>query len=227
MGKTYIGVNGVAEQVKKAYIGVNGVAKEIKKAYVGVNDVARLIYSAEPERTYLWNSAYGDNTALTGGWSTGNFYHQTNGGTNYNMTRMSEGMWQGTHLLQGAYSSSDGSSEKAMFAMTAKAIDFTPYTKLVAVMTRNISRNANPSDAWLGVFNASSTLWGVTCKTSELGTKFLAHATHPNNVTSGAVGFTLTIDISGISGSYLFVYDNFSPNMNASINVNFSDLWLE
>ena len=38
----YIGVNGVAREIKKAYIGVNGVAREIKKAYIGVNGVARL-----------------------------------------------------------------------------------------------------------------------------------------------------------------------------------------
>ncbi len=114
-----------------------------------------------------------------------------------------------------------------MFAMTAKAINFTPYKKIVAVMTRNISRNVNSSEAWLGVFNATSTVWNVTCKSSELGTKFLAHATHPVTVTSGAVSFTLTIDISNITGSYLFVYDNYSPNMNGNININISDIWLE
>ena len=42
----YIGVNNVAQKVKKAYVGVNGVAKEVKKIYVGVNGVARNVYSS-------------------------------------------------------------------------------------------------------------------------------------------------------------------------------------
>jgi len=74
MGKTYIGVNNKARQVKKMYIGVNGIAREVKKAYVGVNGVARLIYSAEPDRHYLYNE--GDEcTSLTGGWT----YYPQNG----------------------------------------------------------------------------------------------------------------------------------------------------
>ena len=44
--KTYIGVNGVAKNVKNVYIGINGVAKKIKKMYVGVNGVAKECYSA-------------------------------------------------------------------------------------------------------------------------------------------------------------------------------------
>lgn len=30
--KLYIGVNGIAREVKKIYIGVNGVAREVKRA---------------------------------------------------------------------------------------------------------------------------------------------------------------------------------------------------
>lgn len=46
MGKIYIGVNGVAKEVKKIYIGVNGVAKEVKNAYVGVAGVAKKIFTS-------------------------------------------------------------------------------------------------------------------------------------------------------------------------------------
>lgn len=41
----YVGVEGVAQKVKKAYIGVEGVARKIKKAYIGVDGTARLWYS--------------------------------------------------------------------------------------------------------------------------------------------------------------------------------------
>ena len=224
MSKTYAGDNNVAHQVKAIYAGVNDVAHKVQRAYVGVNGVAQLIYQS---RVYLWSSANGDNYDLTGGWSTGNFYHQTNSGTNYSMTRMTAATWQGTHLIQGTYSSSDGTSEKGMYLMSAKAIDFTPYKKLCAYMTRRTYRDNNPHDSWFGVFNASSTLWSVTCKTSELGSKFLASKTHSNAVNSAPEGFQLTVDVSNINGSYLLVYDNYHANMNAEININFSDIWLE
>ena len=45
--KTYVGVSGVARQVKNIYVGVSGVARKVKKAYVGVNGVARLVYSSD------------------------------------------------------------------------------------------------------------------------------------------------------------------------------------
>ena len=44
--KLYIGIDGVARNVKKQYIGVNGIARKVKKIYVGVNGVARLCFSA-------------------------------------------------------------------------------------------------------------------------------------------------------------------------------------
>lgn len=44
--KTYIGVNGVARNVKNIYIGVNGVAREVKAGWIGVNGVARQFYAA-------------------------------------------------------------------------------------------------------------------------------------------------------------------------------------
>ena len=43
----YVGVNGVAQKVKKAYVGVNGVAQKVKKAYAGVGGVAKLVYVSE------------------------------------------------------------------------------------------------------------------------------------------------------------------------------------
>ena len=227
MGKIYVGdSNGKAQLVKKVYVGVNGVAKAVKKAYVGVNGVAQLIYSTAPSRVYLWSLENGDNSSLTGGWSTGTFYHQTNTGTNYSMTRMAESIWQGYHLLAGSYSSTDGKTEKAMFAKTTNPIDFTPYSRLVAQITRNTTRDTAPTDAWFGVFNSQAST-GLTCRSSELGTKFLAYATHSGSVTSGSVGLTLTIDISRINGSYILLYDNYHSNMNASISINIEYIYLE
>lgn len=224
MGKLYFGKNNVAAEAEKVYVGVNGVARTVEKMYVGVSGVARQVFPNP--RLYLWHPDTGDNSAVTGGWSTGTFYHQTNSGTNYNMTRMTQSIYQSTYLLQGTYSSSDGSSEKAMYAKTTNPINITPYTKLVAIMNRNISRNTNPSDAWFGVFDSQAST-GLTCRSSELGTKFLAHKTHSNNKTDGVVHFELEVDVSGITGSYIVLYDNFTPNMNANINVNFSEIYLE
>lgn len=45
--KAYIGVNGIAQQIKKGYIGVDNTAKQIKKAYVGVGGIARPCWSSE------------------------------------------------------------------------------------------------------------------------------------------------------------------------------------
>lgn len=47
--KAYIGVGGVARQIKKIYTGVGGVAKQVKRGYVGVNGVARLFYVSEKQ----------------------------------------------------------------------------------------------------------------------------------------------------------------------------------
>lgn len=41
----YIGVNGVAQKIKKGYIGVEGAARKIKKGYIGVGGVARPCWS--------------------------------------------------------------------------------------------------------------------------------------------------------------------------------------
>ena len=43
----YIGVDSVAQKVKKIYIGVDGVARKVKKAYIGVDCVARLFYQSK------------------------------------------------------------------------------------------------------------------------------------------------------------------------------------
>ncbi len=48
MAKGYIGIGGVAKNVKNIYIGVGGVAKQVKKAYIGVGGVAKLWYQKEP-----------------------------------------------------------------------------------------------------------------------------------------------------------------------------------
>lgn len=42
----YIGIDGVAQKVKKLYIGVDGVARKVKKAYIGVDGVARQFFSS-------------------------------------------------------------------------------------------------------------------------------------------------------------------------------------
>lgn len=55
--KTYIGVNGVAKNVKNVYIGINGVAKKVKKIYIGVNGVAKECYSSAVLPTIVsWSS---------------------------------------------------------------------------------------------------------------------------------------------------------------------------
>ena len=54
--RAYIGVGGVARQVKKIYTGVGNVARQVKKAYVGVNGVARLFFAAERKIVKLSNN---------------------------------------------------------------------------------------------------------------------------------------------------------------------------
>ena len=222
MGKIYGGNSNVGHKIQKIYTGVNNTAKSIEKVYVGVNGVARQVY---PTRVYLFSSITGDNTALTGGWNSGSFYHQTNSGTNYSMTRMNITTWQNLYLISGTYSSTNGTSEKAMFAKTNNAINFTPYRKLHINLDRRTNRDTSPVSSYFGVFNSQGS--NLTCKTNELETKFLAYATHPNNVTSGYVGLSYDIDISNINGSYVFVYDNYHSNMNAEISINIVDIWME
>jgi len=219
----------IAQLVSKIYAGVNGAARQISKVYAGVNGVARQVY---PFRTYLFSHETGDNNALTGGWSSGTFYHRTNGGTNYSMTRMTLGSWSGEPwgggvFLGGRYSSTDGTSEKAMYVMTARGINLQPYSKLCALLHRRNRRDTDPQGSWFGVFNASSTSSTLTCKTSELGTKFLAHQEHANTVNSGYEFVPIEINISSLTGTYIILYDNFHPNMNADIEVHILDVWLE
>lgn len=45
MGKSYIGVNGIAKKISKIYVGVENVAKKVKKGYVGVGGVAKLFFN--------------------------------------------------------------------------------------------------------------------------------------------------------------------------------------
>lgn len=42
----YIGVDGVARNVKSIYVGVGGVARKVAKGYIGVNGIARQLYSS-------------------------------------------------------------------------------------------------------------------------------------------------------------------------------------
>ena len=43
--KAYVGVNGIARNVKNIYVGVNGVARKVVKGYVGVNGVAQQFWA--------------------------------------------------------------------------------------------------------------------------------------------------------------------------------------
>lgn len=45
--KMYIGVDGVARNIKKQYIGVDGVSRKVKKGYIGVDGVARQFYAGD------------------------------------------------------------------------------------------------------------------------------------------------------------------------------------
>ena len=47
--KAYVGVNGIAKNVKNIYVGVNGVPKKVLKGYVGVNGVPKLFFSSKPD----------------------------------------------------------------------------------------------------------------------------------------------------------------------------------
>ena len=42
----YIGVDGVARNVKSIYVGVGGVARKVATVYIGVNGIARQFYSS-------------------------------------------------------------------------------------------------------------------------------------------------------------------------------------
>lgn len=220
MAKTYAGVNNVARNISNIYVGVNGVARKVERAYVGVNGVARRIY---PERVYLWRNATGDNYGMTGGW-TGTYYHRTNSGTNYSMTRMTSQYYNGGYYLNNNFSSTDGTSEKAMYVRTVKAINFTPYKKLIATGWRNYSKKGNDTSAYFGAYNSTSS-GTLYCQTNELTTKFLRYGTHP--ITAGTGSFTITVDVSTLTGSYIIVYDNFQSNMNNTISLEFSNIWLE
>lgn len=52
----YVGVDGVARNVKKIYVGVDGIARQVKRAYVGVDGVARLFYSTTKKIVYYGNA---------------------------------------------------------------------------------------------------------------------------------------------------------------------------
>ena len=71
--KSYIGVDGVARQIKKWYIGIDSKARKVKKAYIGIGGVARPFMSGG-ELAY-----YGTITALSqardnlAGTSVGNY----------------------------------------------------------------------------------------------------------------------------------------------------------
>lgn len=223
-GPTVSARQSVAKLVSKVYVGVNGTARQISKVYAGVNGVAKQVY---PFKTYLFSHETGDNNALTGGWSSGTFYHRTNSGTNYSMTRMGINTWSGGYMISGSYSSSDGTSEKAMYVMTARAINLEPYKKLCCILDRYTSRDTSPVNAYFGVFNASSTSSTLTCQTNQLNTKFLAYATHINNPNSGYQSVKLEVDVSSLTGSYIILYDNHHSNMNAAISIHILDIWLE
>ena len=79
----YIGIGGVARQVKNIYIGIGGVARRVKKGYIGIGGVARLFFVASkilragPTSTmstprYEGGSASAGNYALFAGGRTSN-----------------------------------------------------------------------------------------------------------------------------------------------------------
>ena len=47
--KAYVGVNGIARNVKDIYVGVNGVARKVVKGYVGVNGVAQQFWGDDKD----------------------------------------------------------------------------------------------------------------------------------------------------------------------------------
>lgn len=193
-----------------------GLTTRILKGYIGdSNNIARQIYQY---RLYLFHNGI-DNTALTGGW-TGSFTHKTNSGSNYTMTRMAN---DGTYL-SGSFSSSNGSSEKALYVRSVNAIDFSNYKKLCCNLewyTSRASSSLSPSS--FGVFNSSYT----TCETEQLATRFLVREQHTASKNSEYTPVHLEIDLSNFTGSGFILYDNYQPNMNAAINVRIKEIWLE
>lgn len=51
--KMYIGVSGVARNVKQPYVGVSGVARKVKNGYVGINAVARQFFQSSIQLSSL------------------------------------------------------------------------------------------------------------------------------------------------------------------------------
>lgn len=75
----YVGVNGIAQKVKKMYVGVGDVARKIKKGYIGIGGVARPFFGGgEPayygavtslhmSKYYLAAGSVGDYALFAGG----------------------------------------------------------------------------------------------------------------------------------------------------------------
>lgn len=71
--KAYIGINGVARQIKKGYIGVDGVARKIKKGYIGIGGVARPFWSGGELTYYGTITGLSDPRGLLAATSIGNY----------------------------------------------------------------------------------------------------------------------------------------------------------
>ena len=191
-------------------------AREITHAYVGDgNGIARLIYR---KRVFLFKNGW-DNTAMTGGW-TGAFTHKTNGGANYTMTRMSN---DGTYI-KGSFSSTDGTSEKALYVRSNNAINMTGFSKLYCRLEWYTSRaSTTPSDGYFGVFNSSYT----NAQTNQLEARYLAFGTHSTAKNSDYQEVLVTVNVSSVNQAGYILYDKYYGNMNAAVNVRIKEIWLE
>lgn len=193
-----------------------GLAKRILKGYIGdKNNIARKIYQY---RLFLFKDG-ADNTAITGGW-TGAFTHTTNDDSAYTMTRMTiNGQY-----ISGSFSSSNGTSEKALYVRSVNAIDMTKYKKLCCLLEWYTSRaSIVPSDAYFGVFNSSYT----KSRTNQLESRYLAFGRHSVAVNSDYQETLIEIDISDVNGVGYILYDKYYGNMNAAISVRIKQIWLE
>ena len=213
------GVENISENLVP-YSGVNNVAREMVRVYQGDdNGIARLVYR---KRLYLFKDGISHDT-LTGGW-TGTYTHQTNSGSNYSMTRLTnDGLY-----LSGHISATNGSSEKALYLRSLNAVDVSKYTALKCILEWYTSRDNQSSSypiykAWFGIFNHSY----ANARSNTIGSRFLASNNdfRPEKNT-GYEEASLSVDLTGITSGDI-LYTNYVANMNSTINIRIKEIWLE
>lgn len=207
----YVGISNVARWVKDLYIGVGNTARRVRAGWIGVGGKARIFYG----RAYLFRN--GVTGPYVGGW-TRSFIHETNGGTNYKMTRMAVS----GNYLQGTHKYTDGTTESALYVCSNNMVNLTGYSKLVCELDRYSPSASSPRDGVFGAFGNYT-----KCQEQQLDARFKARAAHSNAKNSGWAAVTLTVNIASINESCYILYDNYQPNMNADIRIRIKAIYLD